>query len=328
MTVSTRHQESGSKPGVLHVEWIAGPEERTGGKCKVIVDAVVEGDVDTDLELSPGRHVVRVQKQWLKTRKVSVSIQPERRTVLEYQSGGLVYLIQSIAVSAATAAVAHFWMGHAGDRFAALATGAVAAGVGLATLAAAYGLQVYLERRGVTVLPEGSLELLPASEAVASPTGDAAGQSVRGYVPRGGRLVVDVNMPAQRGIQPPRPNLLVDGRSLGTVAKMYRVPAGRHTVQVRGWFDSSNRLPVSVQPGKLLELECSATGRTVGAAVFLIVVFMGLVFGTILLQDRFNWSSQFLIRLVTAEIVGSLVLLAVAANVATRYTPTMRLTLK
>jgi hypothetical protein len=287
---------------VLCVEWVDGSEARRLFDPKVLVDDEVAGDVDTELYLSPGDHQVRVKKGWLKTRPLSVSYQVSKRVVLEYKSGGFPFSITGVTSIAVPAIVSYLLYDVSSfGLFGKLLTIVVFVGIWLTLAGAVAAMQTVLDRYGITVFTEGNLD-------------------VGRDRPPSGRLVVNLIISTQNGIQPPRPKVIVDGKPLGTVALTHRVPPGLHTVHIRGWFDSSNKLPVQVQSGELLEIECETTNWVKLTVCIIGVCFVIAMLAIMLAMSQFemyDWSIPLL--------AGAFVASALAAHVVSRFFPTLTL---
>ena len=136
---------------------------------------------------------------------------------------------------------------------------------------------------------------------------------------RSGRVLIDLVMPPVRGIQPPRPHVFIDGKRRGNVERVFRVAAGEHTVQIKGWFDRSDAVSIMVPAGELVQLEVEQT-RLAYWLMAVIATSALVAFLAIPTFDLLESGVRVFFSAVAVSCAGALAI--------SRFAPTSRLSLK
>lgn len=205
-----------------------GPESHRRTPPQVLVDGRVAGDNDTRIRIQPGEHRVQICQGWTKTREYSYTFQPRQLIVLDYQSGKGLGLIWGVLFLEYLAVRGWYNLLLSSAPLVAALTTVVFLSLNEALIGLYFRWVV--PRFLATLKP-----YTPAEDADVNSVLPTSGQQLGDlHQLRSGRLLVDLIMPPQRGIQPPRLRVLFDGNLLGSVDEIFRVPTGTHKVRLKG----------------------------------------------------------------------------------------------
>ena len=298
----------------LLVEWMEGASTRYGAPPEVLIDGRIAGAVDVEIRVTPGPHQIAVRHGFGQAPTFQGVFHPDRLTVLDYRGGAIrvdpVILFGILELLGITAIHEFFKSWGPASTFLSVIT-LVAANAAVFIVLYVWGIP---GMRGTLQLytPEIEAEFVPA---VATPSA----QRPQLHRLRSGRVLIDLVMPPVRGIQPPRPHVFIDGERRGNVERVFRVAAGEHTVQIKGWFDRSDAVSIMVPAGELVQLEVEQT-RLAYWLMAVIATSALVAFLAIPTFDLLESGVRIFFSAVAVSCAGALAI--------SRFAPTSRLSLK